>query len=176
MSSNDRTDSIRGSFLIRAFSLGAISGFIAGFAELGLSYPVTLVGLSDQTLSVILMACVIAPLAEELAKPLGLYLLGKEEQPNIPIQHWVVLGMFAGLGFALIEDILYALNVITYGLEASMLLTVLRLFFPLHMIASAFVGFGYGLWYKTKKITYFMFFAVLAMVLHGLFNFLAVIG
>ena len=157
-----------------AFGMGALSACIASWGEMGLSINTIPFMLTDPTLATIFLAVIIAPIVEEMAKPLGLYLLQGEERPRFTVRQWTLMGAIAGFGFATIENILYAASVYTYGADASLWLFVLRAFMPLHMIATALVGMGYGLWVKTKNPKYFAASMVWAMLLHALFNLSAV--
>jgi RsiW-degrading membrane proteinase PrsW (M82 family) len=161
-----------------AFGLGALAGFIVSWGELGLlfsSAPLFGVYLFiEPTALVILMAVIIAPLVEELAKPLGLYLIQGEEKPAFKVEEWALLGAIGGLGFAVLENIMYSVTVIGFGWETSLTLLLLRFLLPLHMMTSAVAGFGFGLWVKNRNGLYFVICLIIAMVLHGLFNLAAV--
>ncbi len=164
---------IRARHIFIVFGFGALSGLVASWAELGLLYnsvPFLTPFVTEPTVIMILAAVFIAPIVEELAKPLGLYFIQGEEKPNFALQEWAFLGAIAGFGFAVLENILYASVMGTYGPEASISLLVLRFMLPLHMIASAIVGYGFGLWVKTGKGKYFILCLLTAMLLHGAFN------
>ena len=160
--------------LFIALGFGAISTLVAVWGELGLMSDTAPLALpftdTDSTPIAILTAVLIAPFVEELAKPLGLYFLHYEERPNLELKEWALLGAFAGLGFAIIENFLYAGSVGGAGAEASVLLMLLRFMLPLHIMASAISGYGFGLWTKTKNAKYFIYCLFAAMLLHGLFN------
>ena len=156
-----------------ALGFGALSTLIASWGELGFmmdigQLPSTFIENPDPV--TILLAVIIAPFVEELAKPLGLYFLRYEEKPNLNLQEWALLGALAGLGFAIVENVMYASGVLQYGNEAAAMLLLLRFMLPLHMIASAVTGYGFGLWVKTKNTKYFAGCLAVAMLLHGLFN------
>ena len=157
-----------------ALGFGALSTLVALWGEMGLmADTVTLVlpfTAQDSTPVMILMAVLIAPFVEELAKPLGLYFLQAEEKPNLTLKEWTFLGAMAGLGFAIVENFMYAGNVSGSGAEASAMLMVLRFMLPLHIMASAISGYGFGLWVKTKNAKYFIYCLLAAMILHGLYN------
>ena len=160
------------------FGFGAISTLIASWGEMGLmldTVPLLMPISDDPTPTMILMAVLIAPFVEELAKPIGLYFLQHEERPRLELREWAFLGAMAGFGFALIENILYASSVAAYGNEAAFGLLFLRFLLPLHMMASAIAGYGYGLWAKTGKSKYFIYCMAAAMVIHGLFNLAATV-
>lgn len=159
--------------LTMALGFGAVSTLLASWGELGLMqdtaplvFPIT----ENPTPTMILMAVLIAPFVEEMAKPLGLYLLQAEEKPNLELKEWALLGAMAGLGFAIIENFMYAGSVGTAGTDAAAMLMLLRFMLPLHIISSAISGFGFGLWAKTGNARYFIYCLLTAMILHGLFN------
>jgi RsiW-degrading membrane proteinase PrsW (M82 family) len=157
-----------------AFGFGAISTLIASWASLGLmlgTLPVTLpTSLQETTIATILMAVIVAPFIEEMAKPIGLYFLQAEEKPSFELKEWAFLGAMAGFGFAVVENFLYAATVMSYGTDASLWLLGLRFLLPLHVIATAISGFGFGLWVKTRNAKYFAACIFVSMLLHGLFN------
>ncbi len=157
-----------------ALGFGALSTLLATWGEMGLmadTAPLFIpFSTDDPTPIMILMAVLIAPFVEELAKPLGLYFLQAEEKPNLTLKEWAFLGALAGLGFAIVENFLYAGTVGSSGAEASAMLMILRFMLPLHMMASAISGYGFGLWAKTKNVKYFIYCLLAAMVLHGLYN------
>ena len=161
-------------YLAIALGFGAISTLLAGWGEMGLIMDAEPLAIplvdADSTPAMILVAVLIAPFVEELAKPLGLYFLQYEEKPDLTLKEWTLLGALAGLGFAIIENFLYAGNVASGGMEASASLMLLRFMLPLHMMASAISGYGFGLWVKTKNAYYFIYCLIAAMVLHGLYN------
>ena len=166
-------------YIAIAFGFGALSTLLAMLGELGLmadTVPLFMpFGSDDPTSLAILMAVLIAPFVEELAKPIGLYLINAEEKPNFELKEWAFLGAMAGLGFAIVENILYGSNVANFGMETTGWLLLLRFLLPLHMIASAISGFGFGLWVKTKNAKYFIICLLIAMILHGLFNLAATV-
>ena len=88
---------------------------------------------------------------------------------------WALLGAMAGFGFMVLENIMYSASVSLYGWEASLTLLFLRFMLPLHMIASAVAGFGFGLWVKNRNGLYFLICLMIAIILHGLFNLAAVL-
>jgi len=166
-------------YIAIAFGFGALSTLIAMWGELGLmadTVPLFIPFASDDpTPMAILMAVLIAPFVEELAKPIGLYFTNAEEKPNFELKEWAFLGAMAGLGFAIVENILYGATVSGSGMDTAGWLIFLRFLLPLHMIASAISGFGFGLWVKTKKAKYFIISLLIAMILHGLFNLAATV-
>jgi len=173
-----RFRNIRPRHVFIVFGLGALSGFIASWGEIGLLFSsAPLFGaylFAEPTIGIVLLAVIIAPLVEELAKPLGLYLIQGEEKPHFRVEEWAMLGAIAGFGFAVLENILYSVTALEFGADASLSLLLLRFMLPLHMIASAIAGFGFGLWVKNRNGLYFLICLIIAMLLHGLFNFAAI--
>lgn len=160
--------------LLMAFGFGAISTLVASWASLGLMLdilPVTLpTNMGEATTVTILMAVIVAPFIEEMAKPIGLYFLQAEEKPVLELKEWALLGAMAGFGFAVVENFLYAATVLTDGAEVSLWLLGLRFLLPLHIIATAISGFGFGLWVKTRNAKYFAACIFVSMLLHASFN------
>ena len=162
------------SYLAIAFGLGAVSGLIAIWGEMGLMLNNFGINFLEATAITVFSAVIVAPLVEELAKPLGIYLIQGDEEPDLTLQNWVVLGATGGLGFAVLENILYASNVLSFGSDVALSLLLLRFLLPLHMVASSITGLGFGLWVKTRKGIYFVICIFIAMLIHALFNFAAI--
>ncbi|MDD4307393.1 MAG: PrsW family glutamic-type intramembrane protease [Thermoplasmata archaeon] len=165
---------IRPKHILTALGLGAVSTMIASWSSLALmlqTYPAIIpVESPDPNILTLLTAVIVAPFIEELSKPIGLYLLRAEEKPELELREWAFLGAMAGLGFAVVENFLYAATMLSYGTEASVWLLGLRFLLPLHMIATAISGYGIGLWMKTGKGRYFVWCMIISMLLHGAFN------
>jgi RsiW-degrading membrane proteinase PrsW (M82 family) len=169
------TEKLRLSYILIGLGLGALSGFIAGLAETFYTgYAVALYFLHP-SIFVIFVVSVIAPFVEEQIKPLGLYFLKEEEVVSLSVRDWTILGSFAGLGFSLLENGLYAYQVSNYGSGVILALLGLRTLvdLPVHMIATSVTGFGIGLWARTGKVSYFLRFLAVAMLIHGCYNFAA---
>ena len=165
---------VKAKHVLIAFGFGALSTLVASWASLALmlrTYPVILpTSIPDTSIVMLLMAVIVAPFIEELAKPIGLYFMRAEEKPELELKEWAFLGAMAGLGFAIVENILYASSMLVYGTEPAIWLLGLRFLLPLHMIATAISGFGVGLWVKTGKTKYFAGCIFVSMLLHGAFN------
>jgi len=169
------TEKLRLSHILIGLGLGAISGFIAGIANIFyMGYALALYFLHP-SIFVIFVVSFIAPFVEEQIKPLGLYFLKEEEEVSLSVGDWTILGSFAGLGFGLLENGLYAYQVSNYGYDVSLALLGLRTLvsLPVHMIATTVTGFGIGLWARTGKASYFIRFLLVAMLIHGFYNFAA---
>ncbi len=121
------------------------------------------------------MAVIVAPFAEELAKPLGLKFA---EWDIATIEDGIILGATAGLGFAATENLLYELTALNEGGWGSFwVVVVLRSFAAcaLHASATALTGRGYAwtLIHHKPWIAIIPFY-LLAVILHGLYNYLAI--
>jgi RsiW-degrading membrane proteinase PrsW (M82 family) len=127
--------------------------------------------------STFFLAVVIAPLAEEFAKPLGLRAVEME------IGHardGIILGASAGLGFAATENLLYGQAALADGgWMAFWAITVLRgiAACALHASATAMTGRGYA-WASSegRSVLAVIPFFLLAVLMHGLYNYMAIQG
>lgn len=119
-------------------------------------------------------AIIIAPFAEELTKPLALSrrIVKKE---LVELEDGLIYGAVAGLGFSATENLFYGYNFLSEGVVIFIILIALRSFGGclLHASATALTGYGYGktIIKRTSKIRIFPFF-ILAVFLHGFYNFL----
>jgi RsiW-degrading membrane proteinase PrsW (M82 family) len=165
---------VRSRYLALAFAGGLASIGLASLGEMALGLDVPMQGGTVGTLTIILVVLV-APIVEECVKPLGVYLIEKEDGLRLTMNDWAMLGLFAGLGFAIPEDLLYAAGVIGYGTGASLALLGLRLLLPLHLLASMLAAVGVGMYRRTRNPVDFAVMLVPAICLHALFNFAAVI-
>ena len=123
------------------------------------------------------MTVIVAPLAEELAKPLGLKLT---ETDIVSVRDGIILGATAGLGFAATENLLYGQAALGGGDWTAFWMTaVLRGFAAcaLHAGATGLTGRGYA-WANLEGRSFFVIipFYFLAVLLHGLYNYLAIQG
>ena len=173
-------EKLKKSWLLISLGLGGLIGFLCAWVNT--FYMITTLPLFFVTgnfnIIMLVTACIIAPFVEELSKPIGVYLIKMEEKTLLSVKNWMILGTFAGLGFGLMENMMYAFNATAVaGGEAGLLLLLLRMLLclPLHMIATTISCFGFGLWINTGKIKYFVFSMLTAMFIHGSYNFVAYI-
>ncbi|MBU4031273.1 MAG: PrsW family intramembrane metalloprotease, partial [Candidatus Thermoplasmatota archaeon] len=129
------------------------------------------------TSSTFFMVVVLAPLAEEFAKPLGLKL---SESNIIRVRDGIILGATAGLGFAATENLLYGQAALADGNWTAFWATaVLRgiAACALHASATAITGRGFA-WANLngRSVLVVIPFFLLAAFLHGLYNYLAIQG
>jgi protease PrsW len=127
------------------------------------------------------LVVVLAPLVEEAAKGLGVWLLGG--RVNGP-REAAFLGAAVGLGFAAIETLMYLLAAFADGgsqLAGATLFTVLVVAglrsvssALLHPSATALTGYGLGrAWARGRSAFAALPFYALAVGLHGAYNYLA---
>ena len=116
----------------------------------------------------------VAPFAEEITKPLALRLRSVKKE-LVELEDGLIYGAVAGLGFSATENLFYGMEFLSEGLMVFIVLMVLRSFGGclLHASATALTGYGYGktLLKKTSMIRVIPYL-LLAMVVHGLYNFL----
>jgi len=128
----------------------------------------------DPTIASIILAVIIAPLVEELAKALGVFRWRKSIKD---IKDGIVFGAAAGLGFAATENLLYETSAyFADGAEAFIATTIVRSLASalLHATASSLVGLGIARSVRQRRswIPYYLG----AALVHGLFNLSASIG
>lgn len=132
----------------------------------------------DPSFQLIVLACIMAPLVEELTKAWGVILFrGRLAE----LKNGLVYGAAVGLGFAAVENVLYEASAITVGIDVFLGTAILRALTStmLHASATAITGFGISrsivLRAKGQKVSWLPYYG-LAVLLHGAFNLLAVIG
>ena len=119
-------------------------------------------------------AIIIAPFAEEFTKPLALSrkIVKKE---LVELEDGLIYGAVAGLGFSATENLFYGYDFLSEGLVIFIMLITLRSFGGclLHASATALTGYGYGkaIIRRKSKLRILPFF-ILAVFLHGFYNFL----
>lgn len=126
-------------------------------------------------LALLLVIVVIAPLAEELAKGLGVLRVRRHIHE---MEDGIVYGASAGLGFAATENLLYGVvaAAATGSLTAPLVLIGVRSFSSALLHASATSAFGYGVARSLLLGKSLLPFYLLAVFMHGLFNFFAGLG
>jgi RsiW-degrading membrane proteinase PrsW (M82 family) len=133
-------------------------------------------GFTNSLPELIVLGCIIAPLAEESAKLLGVYFL----RSNLGQRgDGFVVGASVGLGFAATENALYGLAAyLTGGFGALIVVAVLRALTSalLHGSATAISGHGYALHHLHGQSRWLVLNYFVAVVLHGFFNLMASLG
>ena len=124
----------------------------------------------------------IAPLTEETGKAMGIgvVLLAVGQKLRTPMDG-ALLGAFAGLGFTLTENVLYAFNIAYVNLGENQLVSTTLIYFlravvfgaVSHVAFSAFVGAGLGFLMVGRargRVSLGVTLIALGPVLHGLWN------
>ncbi len=173
-----------------AFLWGAVIGVLVGIIlSLALATLLEVSGLllerywvrlgealrSGTNMSFLILVIVVAPVAEELAKGLGVLRM----RPMIrELEDGVVYGASAGLGFGATENLLYgAVAYAAGGLGASLTVIGVRSVSSALLHASATSAFGYGVAQSALVPGAGLLpFYLLAVVMHGTFNFFASFG
>jgi len=129
--------------------------------------------LADETIFTLIIVVIIAPIVEEFTKVLGVFSV---KTSLTDIEAGLVFGAACGLGFAATENLLYESSVyLAEGFGSAFIsIVVLRSIAStlLHGSASAMAGYGVT---KAKFEGWYLFlpYYLLAVIMHGAFNFLA---
>ncbi len=165
--------------LIRVFAIGAtLSVFVAIVTEL------VLMSLYDQnvervyqvlgnnpSLGTLVLACVIAPVVEELAKAMGVF---RTRRFMKEIEDGIVYGAAAGLGFAATENLLYEGNaLISGGAQVFIATAVIRTLSSALLHASASSVFGLGIARRALQGRSWILYYFGAVLMHSTFNLFA---
>lgn len=124
----------------------------------------------------IVMACIIAPFVEEIAK---LSAVTKAKHQISEFEDGFIYGAAAGLGFAATENILYEWKFALSGdFESFAILVLVRSFSStiLHASASGIAGYGLGCIYLKGRYGTGILMLLVAIGLHALFNLFASLG
>ena len=126
----------------------------------------------DKNIYNLVAVIIIAPFAEELAKPLALRLKTVKKELD-EIEDGLIYGAVAGLGFSATENLLYGWSFMSQGLLFFFILISIRSIGGclLHASATAWTGYGYGktVMKHTRLVRVLPYF-VLAIVVHGFYN------
>jgi RsiW-degrading membrane proteinase PrsW (M82 family) len=135
------------------------------FLESYLKQPVVIFGLLAVMSGII-------PLIEEILKPIALWALAGK---GLTDREGFVAGLLCGAGFALLENLLYFMNVTTA--EDWLFMVIGRAGTGvLHMFGSALMGWGLARTWREGKGAFLALMTVLAVGFHGLWNALAILG
>jgi len=122
----------------------------------------------------LILACIIAPFAEELTKALGILPYARRSRE---LEDGIVYGAVVGLGFAATENLLYETSAWIEGGAALLVGTiVIRTISSALLHASASSITGYGLAAKRFLGKSWVPYYLLAVLLHGAFNLAASAG
>jgi RsiW-degrading membrane proteinase PrsW (M82 family) len=118
-----------------------------------------------------LMPIMMAPIVEELCKPLILLRLKKEINE---LEDGIIYGASAAIGFACVENIVYYLAAYIYGETSILVMTIILrtvASYMTHISATGITGYGVArniIIYKNPKLM--SGFLILAIVIHALYN------
>jgi RsiW-degrading membrane proteinase PrsW (M82 family) len=126
--------------------------------------------------STLFLVVIIAPFAEEAAKGLGVFTAGRDLDE---VEDGLIYGSSVGLGFAGTENLLYEyIALVEFGFTGFIATAIVRSISSALLHASATSATGYGI--GKKKILgkghYIIPFYLLAVAMHGAFNFFASMG
>jgi RsiW-degrading membrane proteinase PrsW (M82 family) len=128
--------------------------------------------INDQNSLSLVSVVIIAPFAEELAKPLALRLKTVKKELD-EFEDGMIYGAVAGLGFSATENLLYGWDFMSEGLLFFFIFMIIRSFGGclLHASATAWTGYGYGkkLIKNTSLIRVLPYF-LLAILIHAFYN------
>lgn len=143
-----------------------------------LSRPFWFLDPQDATFQLVFLACVMAPLVEEMTKAIGVWTLRRQ---LTELENGLVYGAAVGLGFAALENILYGIDAWEVGFGVFVGTAVARALSSTFLHASATAVMGYGIAKRellnsrgisTSVLKYYL----IAVLLHAGFNFLAIAG
>ena len=119
-------------------------------------------------------AVIIAPIAEELVKPLALR--SKTVRKELTeLEDGLIYGAVAGLGFSATENLFYGKSFLEEGLIIFIILISIRSFGGclLHASATSLTGYGYGKSIIRNKSVIRVFpYLLIAVIMHAFYNFL----
>ena len=128
----------------------------------------------DPNLTTLVLACIIAPVVEELTKSVGIF---RAKGMMSELENGIVYGAAAGLGFAATENLLYeGTALLQSGTEAFIATAVVRSLSSALLHASASSVFGLGIAKSTLNGSSWIPYYLLAVLMHGAFNFFASFG
>jgi len=166
-----------------AFLRGAtLSIFLALVIEMALVYLIfglDIARISDLLgknpgLDTLILACIIAPFAEELTKALGMLPFTRRSRE---LEDGIVYGAIVGLGFAATENLLYETSAwIEGGVSVLIGTIIIRTVSSALLHASASSITGYGLTARRFLGKSWVPYYLLAVLLHGTFNLAASAG
>ena len=128
----------------------------------------------NPSLTTLVLACIIAPFVEELTKSIGVF---RARRMMSELENGIVYGAAAGLGFAATENLLYeGTALLESGTEAFIMTAVVRSLSSALLHASASSVFGLGIAKSTLNGSSWIPYYLLAVLMHGAFNFFASFG
>jgi len=165
-----------------AFVWGALSGVFLAILLSMLGTPLLLIlltGFTDPSvediLPVFVGAVIVAPLAEELAKPLVMLQNQKIRKEIDEIEDGIVYGAACGLGFGATENVMYGLTegLAAAGFAGMAFLIVIRTVSSilLHLVTTSFTGHGIARYLiNGEPFSVVGKYYLVAVIIHGTWN------
>jgi RsiW-degrading membrane proteinase PrsW (M82 family) len=169
-----------------AFAWGAISGVFLALLLSALGVPLLLFLLADLTnpsvhdiLPVIVGAVIVAPIAEEFAKPLVMFQNQTVRREIDELEDGIVYGAACGLGFGATENVLYGLTegLAMAGFAGMAFLIVIRTVSSilLHLVTTSYTGHGIARYMLNgEPFTVVLKYYLIAVVIHATWNLAAI--
>ena len=169
-----------------AFAWGAISGVFLALLLSALGVPLLLFLLADLTdpsvhdiLPVIVGAVIVAPIAEEFAKPLVMFQNQTIRREIDELEDGIVYGAACGLGFGATENVMYGLTegLALAGFAGMALLIVIRTVSSilLHLVTTSYTGHGIARYMLNgEPFSVVLKYYLVAVVIHATWNLAAV--
>ena len=149
----------------------AVIGSIILEIMLGITLSISI---KEYTLYSLTLAVIIAPIAEEMIKPLALELNTVKIELD-ELEDGFIYGAAAGLGFSATENLIYEWSFLQESIFAFLILTSIRTIGGclLHASATAFTGYGFGksLLSRKSKLTVIPYLT-LAIIIHSFYNYI----
>lgn len=129
-------------------------------------------------ISLFIIAVLLAPVVEESVKAGGVFLSYKR---IIEFEDGLVYGAAIGLGFAATENIVYFSDALQTGFNVFLVTAIMRTLTStiLHASSTAVSGYGICKWKLFRQIgqhSGWLKYLVVGIILHGSFNFFAIMG
>lgn len=156
------------------FLWGATISVIAALIlEILLNTSITIT-YTQTNLIALISVVIIAPICEELAKPLSFRIPIVKKNFEEP-EDGLIYGAIAGLGFSATENLIYGIGFLQEGILLFIILMLTRSFGGciLHASATALTGYGYGQHrLKHTRLLTLVPYLIIAILLHSAYNFL----
>ena len=169
-----------------AFAWGAISGVFLAIIFNGLGISLLLIFLTEDgavtdDLILILSVVVVAPIVEELVKPIVMFRNTVVRSNIDEVEDGLVYGAACGLGFGATENVLYGLSeeAVTAGYLGILAVVILRTVSSilLHLVATSFTGHGISKYLvEGQPFSIVIKYYILAVLIHAAWNGAAVLS
>ena len=169
-----------------AFVWGALSGVFLAILLSAIGTPLLLLLLTDLTdpsvqdiLPIFVGAVIIAPIAEEIAKPLVMLQNERIKKEIDEIEDGIVYGAACGLGFGATENVMYGLTegLAAAGFAGMAFLIIIRTVSSilLHLVTTSFTGHGIARYLiNGEPFSVVAKYYLVAVIIHGTWNLAAI--